>query len=62
MDSSKVIDKIYKNSLDIYTNLERKKLDVSEIYNLIRTNRYKSSIIEKISSKMENNLINKYTK
>lgn len=57
--SSKVIEKIYKNSLEIIDSLDKKIINVDDLYNMVKSNRFKSL---SISSKNKKKLLSVYTK
>lgn len=60
--SSTVINRIYRNSLEIIDSLEKKTLTVDDLYEIIKTNKYKTSKVGKITTRRRNNLVSKYTK
>ena len=60
--SSKIIDKIYKNSLEIIDSLDKKTLSVDDLYLMVKDNKFKPSKIGKLTTRRKNNLVNVYTK
>ncbi len=57
--SSKVIEKIYKNSLEIIDSLDKKIINVDDLYNMIKNNRFKTL---DISDRNKKKLLSVYTK
>ena len=60
--SSRIIDKIYKNSIEIIDSLDKKTLNVDELYVMIKDSKYKPSKIGKITTRRKKNMVNIYTK
>ncbi len=60
--NSGITRRIYKNSLEIIDSLEKKTLNVTDLYEMIKNNNYKTSKINKITDRKKHNMIIKYKK
>ena len=60
--NNRIIDKIYKYSLEIIDSLDKKKIVIDDIYKMISSNKSRMINMDKVSDKKKKSMLDNYSK